>query len=128
MEIKEPLLRRTSKAATRLLKSKIREHVYETNRMGAEDDRWSAMLLIEEGFIGPALREWNEVLALWGDLSNEDALKALKKVISDCFVPAASEVLASFDASDLHATREIIKAYHKTFKPDDLIQRTNASG
>ncbi len=116
----EALIQRTAKAATRLLKSKIREHIYTTKNTGAPEGetRWSAMLLVEQGFYKPALLEWQEVLDVWGS----DNREAISKVINDSFAPAASDVLSIFDEDQVWPMRKIIEQYHRTFSADDLLK------
>lgn len=118
----DALLQRTVKAATRLLKSKIREHLYTTKHKeaGDGDTRWSAMLLVEKTFMGPALREWNGVLDLW-DLSTEEARKAVMKALMDAFPIAANEVLSIFDEDQLWAMRKLIEGYHRKLPIDELL-------
>lgn len=124
MDGSEAVLKRTAKAAIRLLKSKIRQHIYTTKNKGAAADetRWSAMLLVEEGFIGPARREWQEVLEAWGDPIPEADRKVLRKVIADAFAPAATDVLSIFDDDQHWPMRKIIADYHRAFNPDDLLK------
>lgn len=119
----EPLQRRTAKVATRILKSRIREFIYFTKHreVGEADTRWAPMLLVEQGFSKLALREWQQVLTLWGDLSNEGTLQKLAKILADAFPEAASEVLIIFDEADLHPMRKIIGEYQKSLNVKDFL-------
>lgn len=114
MDDSDALLRRTSRAATRLLKSKIREHLYTTKHaeVGPSDTKWGPMLLVEHTFSAPALREWAEVLPLW-QATGAPPKEALEKILSEAFVPAASEVLNIFDDEEVWAMRKLIEQYHR---------------
>lgn len=128
MDDAEVLGRRTVKAATRLLKSKIREHIYTTKaKEEGEGSRWAAMLIVEQGFARPALLEWNEVLAAWGDL-DEAKKQAICKVVSGAFAPAASEVLTIFDEDQLWPMRKVIEQYHRVFNANTLLENLEKAG
>lgn len=125
----EVLLQRTSKAAIRLLKSRLREYLYKTKRDAADldDTQWSAMLLVEHTFSGPADREWKETLKLWGNWESEVKIQSLLyAIVSRSFSHAASEVLSIFEAEEMWAMKKLIEQYHRTFKPESFLDFSGA--
>jgi hypothetical protein len=62
MVIPETELPRVKHAVLRIMKSAMRKHIYET-KAKEDDNRWSPMLLVEEGFYGGAEKEWLETVA-----------------------------------------------------------------
>jgi hypothetical protein len=122
MDDNDELCKRTSRAAVRLLKSRIREYIYTTknNEASEGDTRWSALLLVEKTFSGPALREWQEVISLWLPL-DEVRVNQLTQLVRDSFAPAASEVLATYDEDQVNLIRRLVETYHRSFMPEGLV-------
>lgn len=118
------LEKRTTKAAIRLLKSKIREHIY-TTKAAEGESRWNAMLIVEQGFARPAHKEWEEVLEAWDPLDDAKCAE-LRRLVSEAFAPAASEVLSIFDDDQLWPMRKLIESYHRAFQADELLKKNAA--
>lgn len=117
----EERLQRTAKAATRLLKSRIRQHLFEAKRgLDADPSKWEALLLLEKSFAGPATREWQDALSLWSMEDLQDQ-RVLRMVLADQFAEAASEVLSVFEPESLHEFRRIIEEYHRSLPVNSLL-------
>lgn len=125
MEPNELLQQRTCKAAIRILKSRIRHFIYTTKRdeVGELDTRWGPMLLVEESFSKPALREWQGVLALWGNLEDQGTRDIIAKILDESFQEAATEVLTIFEDSEIWEIRKLVDNYRKDLKVEDFLDQ-----
>ncbi len=112
----------TAKAAVRLLKSNIRKHVYQAKIAEGDTDneRWSGMLLLEESFAKPALKEWHDALTLW-DVADLGDQRVLLVLLSDQFSIAASEVLSAYDPGQHASMRKLIEDYHRNLPVSKLL-------
>jgi hypothetical protein len=112
----DALCERTRLAALRLLKSKIRRFLYET--MGALDaDRWAPMLLVENGFLDGAKKEWDEVLLLWNDLPKDQLLVEINASLAQ----ACNEVSDLWYHEQHEDIRHILQRFVVGFSPESML-------
>lgn len=94
--IDESLRLRTAKAATRFFKTLLREQVYQVKNQEGLEGTWGPMLLIEQGFLTGAKREWDDILPLWGNLrdpENEKTFGVFHLILEDSFYRASQETI-----------------------------------
>jgi hypothetical protein len=98
------------KAAQRLLKTRLRTHVFSSVEL------YAPLLLSEEPLARAAEREWQDVLTSWG--SGDKAV--LTAIVREAFSPAATEVLAIFDEPS--QGRALIDGFWATFDAEVFVQ------
>jgi hypothetical protein len=112
----------TSKAATRLLKSRLRQYVYAKS---FEDDKESLsdILVVEKSIETAAERSWTQILSLWDEALGNDGAAPVKldAVIYGALADAVEQVLSLDLLSHEHA-RDRIAEFVKDFRPTMIWQ------
>jgi hypothetical protein len=70
---------RTLQAATRLIKARMRQFVYQAKSL-EDENTWAPMLTVESGFLSGASKEWDEVITQW-DLAKPEVEVELKAIL-----------------------------------------------
>jgi len=107
---------RTLQAATRLLKARMRQFVYQA-KSTEDEDTWAPMLIVERGFLSGASTEWGEVITQW-DLGKPEAEAELKAIL-EVALKQAREGIIDLLGERVPNLSELLN----TLPPIDLVQR-----
>ncbi len=112
----------TSKAATRLLKSRLRQHVY-AKSFEHDEESLNDILVVEKSIETAAERSWKQMLSLWDEtLCNDGEAPVKLNAVIDGALADAVEEIYDFNLASHPNARESIAEFVKDFRPTMLWQ------
>jgi hypothetical protein len=103
----------TFHAGVRVLKTRLRKHIYEKLLEHGSEHVWKPMLAMETDFQGPAEAEWSHILARWEDRKDPDLRNALRRILADAYRRAVEDSSLIFSEQRMVTVSGIIRAYEE---------------
>jgi len=108
--------RLTLKAAIRLLKSRLRCHIY--NELGRDKPWVEPLLTFEQAIEEDASQDWVKALSLWGNLQDPSTREGLLNLVKTALSVAEEETVLLLDAPGVPGH---VETHRSTFQPDALL-------